>query len=68
MSDEYLEAYRRDAILYKGHYESAHARIRELEAACRKVLIVYGDETGDGAEGDAIAAVRAALDREGEQR
>ena len=37
MSDEYLEAYRRDAIMYKGHYESALARIVALKAEQAKL-------------------------------
>jgi hypothetical protein len=32
MGDEYLETYRRDAHLYKGHYESALIQIRELKS------------------------------------
>ena len=31
MSDEYLETYRQEAIMYKGHYESALVHIRELK-------------------------------------
>ena len=48
--------------LVEANYARMEARIRELEAALRYMVTVFGNDVfGDGAEGDAVAAARAAL-------